>query len=59
MQIGVRFLWHVKVENNIDLLHVDTSTEYVSCNHDSVLEVLELSVSLDSFFLGEISMDGD
>ena len=48
VKVRIRLRRHIKVEDNIDLLHIDTSAEDVSGNHDSVLEVLELSVSLDS-----------
>lgn len=48
MEVRVRVLGHVVVEDHIDLFHVDSSSKDVSSDHDSVLEVLELSVSFDS-----------
>ena len=48
VQVGVRVLWHVKVEDYVDLLDVNTSSEDVSGDHDSVLEGFEVIVSLDS-----------
>ncbi len=59
MEIGVWILWHIIVEDYVDLLDIDTSTEDVGWDHDSVLELLEFIVSLDSLFLREISMNAD
>ena len=54
VQVGVRVLWHVKVEDYVDLLDVNTSSEDVSGDHDSVLEGFEVIVSLDSSLKFEI-----
>lgn len=48
VKVGVWILWHIKVENNVDLFNIDTSSKDVGWDHDSVLEALEIIVSLDS-----------
>lgn len=48
MQITVGFGWHVEVENDVNLFNVDTTTEDLSGNKDTVLELLEALVDFDS-----------
>ena len=48
MEVGVRVLRHVEVEDHVDLFNVNASAEDVGADHDPVLELLELFVSLDS-----------
>jgi hypothetical protein len=50
-------LRHVEVEDHIDFLHVDTSAKDICGYHNSVLEVLEFVVSLDSLFLQKFSVN--
>jgi len=57
VEIGVRILRHVKVEDHIDLLNVNSSAEDISSNHDPVLELLEVIISLNSLFLRKFSVD--
>ena len=59
MDVRVRVIWHVKVKDHIDLLHIYTSSKYVCGHHDSVLELLKVLVSLDSLVLSQISVNGD
>lgn len=47
MQVLVRVKRHVVVDNDVDLLNVDTSTQQVGANHDSVFTLLELVVDLE------------
>lgn len=56
MKVLIGFIWHVEVEDDIDLLDIDTSSEEVSGNHDSILAFLEILVDLDSFTLLKSSM---
>lgn len=56
MKILISLVWHVEVEDDIDLLNIDTSSEEVSGNHDSILAFLEIFVHLDSFTLLKSSM---
>ena len=51
MQVLICFVWHVKVDDHIDLLDIDSSTEEISGDHDSELALLELVVHLDSLGL--------
>jgi len=48
MKVGVGFTGHVVVENNVDLLDIDTATEDFSSNEDAVLELLEAVIDFDS-----------
>lgn len=44
VEVCVRILWHVVVENNVDSLNVHASAKQVGCNKDPPLEVFELLV---------------
>ena len=55
--IGIR--WHVKVDNNVDLLNIDTSTDKIGCNTDSVLTLLEVLVDLQCLLLFHASMESN
>lgn len=44
VEVRVRILWHVVVENNVDSLNVHASAKKVGCNKDPPLEVFELLV---------------
>lgn len=44
MEVRVRILWHVVVENDVDSLDVHASAKQVGGNQDSPLEVFELLV---------------
>lgn len=49
MKILISLVWHVKVDDDVDSLNIDTSSEKVGADHDSVLtrlELLEYSESL-------------
>ena len=69
MQVGIRAVRHVVVNHDVDSLDIDSSSEDVSGHHDSLLEVLEGFVSLQSniwfqginlpFLLTEVSMDSN
>ena len=48
MEVSVGAIRHVIVNDNIDSFNVNSSSEDVSGNHDSFLEVLENSVPLES-----------
>lgn len=59
MKVAVGLLGHIEVEDNIDLLNIDTTTENVGGDHDSVLEGLEVSITLDALILLQVSVDGN
>lgn len=44
VEVCVRILWHVVVENNVDSLNVHASAKQVGCNKDPLLEFFELLV---------------
>lgn len=45
VQVGIRVLWHVIVEHDVDSLNVHASAKQISSHQDATLEVLELLVS--------------
>jgi hypothetical protein len=59
MKIGIWLLRHVEVEDHIDLFNIDTAPENVCGDHNTVLECLEVSVSLDTLILFQVTMNGD
>jgi len=48
MQVLVRLGRHVIVNDDVDLLDINTATQQVCANHDTVLTLLELVVNLKS-----------
>jgi hypothetical protein len=49
VKILISLVWHVKVDDDVDSLNIDTSSEKIGADHDSVLalfELLEYSESL-------------
>ena len=54
MKVGVSVERHVEVEDNVDLLDIDTTTEELSSDEDAVTELLEALVNLKSIFKGAI-----
>ena len=50
MEVGTSLLWHVKVEDDVDLLDVNAATEELCCNEDAITELLEAFVDLQSIF---------
>ena len=50
MQVGVSIEGHVEVEDDVDLLNIDTTAEKLSSNQNSVSELLEAFVDFQSKF---------
>jgi hypothetical protein len=48
MKIGVGVLGEIVVDGQVDLLDIDTTTEDIGSNADTLVEVLELLVALDA-----------
>lgn len=48
MQIAVCIRWRVIVDDNVHALDVNTTSENIRCDENSLLECLECSVPLDS-----------
>ena len=47
MEVGISVVWHVIVEDNVNLLDIDASSENLSGNQDAMLELLESLVDFD------------
>jgi len=56
MKVLVTLTWHIEVNDDVDFLNIDTSSEKISCYHDSELGLLELVVDLKSFWLRHVSV---
>jgi len=50
MQVGVSIEGHVEVEDDVDLLNIDTTAEKLGSNQNSVSELLEAFVDFQSKF---------
>jgi len=59
VKVGVGILGHVVIEDNVNSLDIHTTAEQVGSNQDTLLEVLELLISGQTFFLGHRSVDGN
>lgn len=59
MQIRIGILGHVVVEHDIDTFDVDTTTEEVRGDEQSLLEVLERLVTADTLGLLQRPVDGN
>lgn len=56
MEVGVTVTGHVVVEDDVDLLDIDSTAKDLSRNKDAVLEFLEPIVDLDTLILAEITV---
>jgi hypothetical protein len=45
VEVGIGVLWHVVVEHNVNALDIHSTTEQVSGNQDTLLEILELLIA--------------
>jgi hypothetical protein len=59
VEVAVGIAGHIVVEDDVDLLDIDTTTEDISGYHDSVLEGLKICVALDPLVLLETTVDRD
>jgi len=59
MEVSIRILWHIVVENDVNSFNIDTSSEKIGGDQNSSLKVLELAVPFQSFFLVHASVDID
>lgn len=48
MEVGVSIGWQVVVDSKVDSFNIDTSTEDVSGDTDSLVELLEFLVTFDT-----------
>jgi len=54
VEVLIRLVWHVEVDDNVDLFNVDSSSQQISGDHDSVLDVFEIVVDLESLLHGQV-----
>jgi hypothetical protein len=54
VEVGIGLVGHVVVDGHVDALDIDTTTEDVSGNTDTRLELFELLVTLDT--IGELAL---
>merc|ERR1712038_622590 len=59
MQVSICVLGHVVVENDVDPFDVHASAEQVGGHQNSLLEILELLIARQSFFLRHSTMNGN
>jgi hypothetical protein len=48
MEVGVSITREIVIDSQVDTLNIDTTTEDVSGNADTLVELLELLVALDT-----------
>jgi hypothetical protein len=48
MEVRVRITWKIVVDGQVDTLNIDTTTEDISGNADTLIELLEFLVTLDT-----------
>lgn len=48
MKVSISRVWEIVVDGQVDSLDIDTTTEYISCDTDTLVEVLEFLVTLDT-----------
>lgn len=56
MKVLVTLVCHIEVNDDVDFLNIDTSSEKIGGNHNSELGSLELVIDLDSLKLWHISI---
>lgn len=59
MKVRISISRCIVVDNDVYSLNIDTTTEDVGSNQNSLLERLELLVSTDTLFLRETRVDSD
>jgi hypothetical protein len=55
VEVGIGLVGHVVVDGHVDALDIDTTTEDVSGDTDTRLELFELLVALDT--MGELALN--
>lgn len=58
VQVLIGLVWHIVVDDDVDLLNVDTSAKKIRAYHDSELALLELVVDKDTLVLRHGSVAG-
>ena len=52
MEVCVTVFRHVVVDDNVDTFNIHATTEQIRRYENTLLEIFELSVTRDAFFLG-------
>jgi hypothetical protein len=58
MEVSIGISRHVVVENNVNFLNINTTSENFSGNKNAMLEFLEAIVDLDALLLSEVTVHG-
>ena len=48
MEVRVSIAWKIVVDGQVNTLNINTTTEDIGCNTDTLVELLELLVALDT-----------
>lgn len=59
VEVGIGISGHVVVDSEVDPLDIDTTAENVGGHADTLVELLELFVSLDTLLLADTGVDGN
>jgi len=59
VEVGVGVCGHVIIDGKVDTLNVDTTAEDISCNTDTLVELLKLLVTLNALLLSDARMDSN
>ena len=51
MKIGISIAWKIIVDGQVDTLDIDTTSKDIGGNTDTLVELLELLVALDTVLL--------
>lgn len=57
MKVLIRLAWHIKIDDYIDLLNIDTTAEKICRDKNSMLTLFEIIVYLQSLLHRHISAD--
>ena len=59
MEVRIGRIGDVVIDNDVDTFDIDTTSEKIGGDHDTLAEILELLVTLNTFFLFQAGVDGD
>lgn len=59
MKVGVSITWKIVVDSQVDTLNVDTTSENIGGDTDTLVELLELLITLDALLLTDTGVDSD
>ena len=59
MKVGVSITWKIVVDSQVDTLNIDTTSEDIGGDTDTLVELLELLITLDALLLADTGVDSD